>query len=110
MHSDQTDTAPASTWVPSERLHDDTNFRDAVCAWVRANGIDPADVPPNTRASIVDGQLTITIRVKSAKGHHVIDPGDEEQMLTTTVTVPVKVPPSHDVELWLAPRCSECGR
>lgn len=106
----ETDTTAPAAWVAQVRLHEDGDYREAICAWLIANGINPADVPMDARASIADGQLTIPLKVKSTKGNDLIDPSDDTQTFRSTVTVPVTVPPSPDVELWLAPRCTECGR
>lgn len=106
----ETDTTTPAAWVAQVRLQEDGDYREAVCVWLRANGINPADVPMDARASVVDGRLTIPLKVKSVNDHDLIDPSDSEQTFRSTVSVPVTVPPSPDVELWLAPRCPECNR
>lgn len=71
------------------RLRDDETYREAILAWLRVNDIDPHNVPVGCKPTIADGRLTIELR---------------------TVTVPVLVPPTPEVELWLLPRCEACGR
>jgi len=97
-------------WVSQQRIIQEDDYRKTVCDWLAANGINPRDVPTHARASIADGQLTIPMYVVDKKGHHVIDPNDPNAALTHAVTVPVKVQPNSDVELWLMPRCETCGR
>jgi hypothetical protein len=101
---------PGHVWVAQERIKYEGDYRERICDWLRANDINPNAVPANARASIANGQLTIPLKVQSANGHDVIDPSDNNRMLTHTVTVPVKVKPDGDVQLWLIPRCKECGR
>jgi hypothetical protein len=92
------------------RLQKDAEYREQILAWLRANGIDPADVPGRARASVVDGMLTVPLYVRNEHGRLVIDPSDPLQPATHTVTVPVRVEPNADVLLWLTPRCETCGR
>lgn len=91
------------------RLRDDVDFRDQILAWLRANDIDPSLVPARARASISDGLLTLPIYVRTAKGQLFVDPSTDAPA-RHTVTVPVKVAPPPDVQLWLTPRCETCGR
>jgi hypothetical protein len=86
--------------------HDDWDFRQEICAWLTANGIDPGRTPMNPDATIADGQLTL--RQKSRRnGHDVVVNGD---VPTETVTVPLLVQPPSDIADWLGPKCSKCGR
>lgn len=88
---------------------DDANLLDQVRDWLRSNGIDPAEVPIGTRASVVDGNLTVELFDRDANGRLQIDPTTDE-VAKRTVTVPVIVQPSSAVENWLTPRCPTCGR
>jgi hypothetical protein len=85
---------------------DDFDFRQQVCAWLNANGIDPAHTPMEPNASIADGQLTLLQKVQR-NGRDVVSGGDA---LKETVTVPLLVEPSPDIAEWLRPRCPNCGR
>jgi hypothetical protein len=85
------------------------SLRTLVCDWFRANGINPAHVPSEARASLVDGQVTLLMKVRGPNGHDVIDPSGFE-LLKETKTFPVAVPPPPLVAEWLAPKCPTCGR
>lgn len=90
-------------------LEDDAEAREEVCAWLRANGIDPARTPMYPQASISDGRLTIRQKVRR-NGHDVIDPEEPNRIMEETITVPVVVEPTGVVATWIAPRCPTCGR
>jgi hypothetical protein len=78
--------------------------------WLRANGIDTKRVVRNPCASMVDGQLTLVMKVAGPNGRgDVINP-EGDGVLTETRTFPVTVPPPPLVEVWLAPKCPTCGR
>lgn len=91
------------------RVRDDALFRARLCDWLRANGINPNQVPPNERPSLVDGKLTLQLQTLSAKGNPQIAP-DGETILTHTVTVPMVLPPDGEIARWLVPPCTKCGR
>jgi hypothetical protein len=93
-----------------QRLRENETFRNAIINWLTANGINIRNVPEDAKASIADGKLTIPLYVANERGEHQIDPDNELQVLRRSVTVPVKVPPTPDVDLWLAPICPTCGR
>jgi len=50
------------------------------------------------------------MKVQTADGRDALEPLDNNGAAFYTATVPVIVPPSADVELWLQPRCETCGR
>jgi hypothetical protein len=78
--------------------------------WLRANGIDTSRVAADARASMVDGQLTLVMKVAGPNGRgDVINP-EGDGVLKETKTFPVTVPPPPLVEIWLAPKCPTCGR
>jgi hypothetical protein len=79
------------------------------CDWLRANGINPAHVSSDARASMVDGQLTLVMKVRGPDGRDVCNP-EGTGVLMETKTFPVTVPPPPLVEVWLAPKCPTCGR
>lgn len=86
--------------------------RREICAWLRANGINPDHTPMDPRASLnEDGTLlTLQQKVRGPNGGDVRDPGSPNEAMRRTVTVPVLVAPSGLVAHWLAPCCTECGR
>ena len=92
------------------RIRENEQHRAAVCEWLTANGIDIMRVPQDARASIADGKLTIPLWVLDENGYMRVDPNEPNTLMRETVTVPVKVPPSPVVEVWLTPKCPACGR
>jgi hypothetical protein len=68
----------------------DYEYRERICAFLRANGVDPGRVPVDAYASICDGQLTVDI---------LADVGGYSAR--RTIAVPLVVPPVGDVENWL---------
>jgi hypothetical protein len=89
---------------------DDAVFRDRLCDWLRANGIEPGHVPAGERPSLVGGLLTLRMFDLDAAGKRQFDPSGD-QFLTRTVTIPMTVEPaSVDVARWLTPPCPGCGR
>lgn len=85
------------------------SVRKLVCDWLRANGIDPAHVAADARATMVDGKVTLVMKVRGPNGCDVISP-DPLDVLKETKTYPVTVPPPPLVAEWLAPKCPTCGR
>jgi hypothetical protein len=86
--------------------HDDYDFRQEICAWLTANGIDPARTPMSPDATISDGRLTIRQKIQR-NGHDVAVAGE---VPTETITVPLLVQPAPDIADWLRPSCPACGR
>lgn len=84
--------------------------RQAVLDWLRANGVNTADLPADPRASVTDGQLTLQQWVRRPDGGVMIDPNKPNMLMTRTITVPVVAAPPPIVEEWLAPKCPTCGR
>lgn len=110
MSDDKFGGIPGHVWVARQRLTTDDDYRVAICDWLTHNGVDYHDVPMGSHASIVNGQLTIELWVRNASGQLVWDPDNPSEIMRRSVTVPVKVKPNGDVELWLMPRCETCGR
>lgn len=90
----------------SRDLHEDHDFRREVCAWLVANGIEPARTPTDPHASIADGRITLLQKVQRG-GRDLVMWGEA---VKEAVTVPLLVEPSHDVAEWLRPKCPTCGR
>jgi hypothetical protein len=94
----------------TSRIDDDAEFREAVCVWLRANGLNPNDIPAGACPSIADGQITVGTWVRGENGGLLMDPADPNYPLRRTVTVPLVEEPTGDVAEWLKPRCPTCGR
>jgi hypothetical protein len=77
-----------------------TEQRDNICAWLRANGIDPKSVPEGARPSLIGDQLTIDLYVRNAAGRMMVVGA---AVARTTATVTVAAPPPPDVARWLRP-------
>jgi hypothetical protein len=81
--------------------YSDYTFRERICAWLRANGIDPARTPMYPDPSIADGQITIRQKVRRPGSNgDVLAPGGTA-VLTETITVPLIVDPDDDVAAWV---------
>lgn len=83
--------------------------RREVCAWLRANGVDPARTPIDPHATVANGQLTLLQKTGPLDQ---LDPDEPNRVMTHTITVPIVLPvePGSYVETWLAPHCPTCGR
>lgn len=80
-------------------------FRDLVCSWLRANGIDPGDVPAESPIHLVGGQLIVTVWTRDAGGGLSLDPSTGRPWSREQVA-PLKVAPPDDVIEWLRQRGS----
>jgi hypothetical protein len=97
-------------FVRTERIKLNVDgLRDQLCDWLRANGIDPKNVPWDARMSWVDGQLTTDMYLVDENGRKQFDPSDKNQLARETRTFPASEPPPL-VASWLLPRCPACGR
>jgi hypothetical protein len=76
---------------------------------LRANDINPNDIPHDAHVSLVDNQLTTDVWARNEQGKLHLDPGLLGPARTTT-TFPISTPPPDDVAKWLRPRCPTCGR
>jgi hypothetical protein len=89
-------------------------LRESVCDWLRANGIDPANIPVDPHMTLVGDQLTTLAHVLNADGHKMLDPAtastDNPTIAVTAQTYTITTPPPDDVAAWLKPRCHACGR
>jgi hypothetical protein len=98
----------------------DAELRDAICQWLRDNGIDPALVPGDERpdCSYRDGEraphgghtITTRIRVRGLDGKGLVVRYGSNRLEETTITKPMKVPPPRIVQDYLAAHCPTCGR
>jgi hypothetical protein len=80
----------------------------AAMAWLRANGIEPTDVPIREVPTIADGQITCRVMVRGRLGGRQLVNGE---VATKTVTVPLKVKPPAVLLSWLGlpSECPNCG-
>lgn len=108
-----------NTEMHNPQNHEDESFdrpgfwgppiRTQVCDWLRANGINPRHVRKDARATLVDDQITLVMKVQNEAGNDIVDP-DGLDVLKETRTFPVVVPPPPLIETWLAAKCPTCGR
>lgn len=89
-------------------MHISEELREHLLAWLRENGVNPNNIPPDAYMSIVGDQLTTEEHMLGADGQKLFAPGHVD-LARTTATYTVTAPPA-DVAEWLRPRCSECGR
>lgn len=101
----------STTYSPFNPQPETEYVRQQILTWLRDLGIDTKQVPAMCRASVADGELTIDLFVRGPQGQdRVANPEDPSEAMKHTVTVPVTVAPPPAVEIWLAPKCPECGR
>lgn len=93
----------------SKDVHTDDDFRAEVGRWLRANGVNPGDLPIDSVISIADRMITFRRFIRDADGRKRIN-GLENCLLTEVATVPLLVEPTGDVAEWLRPKCPACGR
>jgi hypothetical protein len=81
----------------------DDEFRQQLNEWVRANGIDPGDVPVTAHMSRTeDDRLTFKRVVRSElTGTVMLDPNQPNTALIERASVPMLVEPPKDVATWL---------
>jgi hypothetical protein len=94
----------------SETVRLSDELRDQVVAWLRANDINPKDIPPLPFMSLAGDRLTTQTFVRDAAGNRVLDPAHRDQLALTSRTFTITTPPPADVAEWLRPRCRTCGR
>jgi hypothetical protein len=74
----------------------DSPRREALCAWLTANGINPNDVPQDADMTISEGTagrfLCCEVFERTADGHFHLDERGEKAAVTV-VAVPLKVEP-----------------
>ena len=103
------DNPPPYEWPSTMDGPGRTDAHRETCDWLRANGLDPKEIPVNPKASLADGSLTLQRFVLNQDGKRIFSP-DRGEFMTETVTLSVTTPPTPLVEIWLAPKCPTCGR
>lgn len=76
------------------------SLREAVCAWLVENDINPAEIPGDATITLTRDGITYPRRIK----------GPMWPALEETVTAMMVVEPNDAVRNWLMPRCPTCGR
>ncbi|MBM0235943.1 hypothetical protein JNW88_00375 [Micromonospora sp. ATA32] len=66
--------------------------RKRLCEWVRANGLDPDDIPADAEFVIHDGQITVDVVVRDADGNTIPSSSARNSVMKTKRTVPLLVP------------------
>ncbi|MEV5819316.1 hypothetical protein AB0L22_09085 [Micromonospora haikouensis] len=74
--------------------------QEVLCDWIRANGLDPQEIPTGAGFEIHDGQLTIEVVVLDDDGNSVIADSGFYGVERTTRTVPLVEP--FPVRHWLS--------
>lgn len=86
----------------------EAEFREQICAWLRANGLDPGDIPIGASVIVSDHWITTMVWQRDAQGDRKMNPTTGEPVLGG-VTVPMLVPPEGDVANWVMPCGPTCG-
>jgi hypothetical protein len=99
----------ADTSSPTQTVRLTDDIREQLLGWLRANDLDPDNIPTSARMSWVDGKLTTDVLVIDENGRKQVDPATGNTMARETKTFPTTEPPPL-VAAWLLPRCPTCGR
>jgi len=87
-----------------QRVYRTPDGMRTVQAWLRANGIDPDDVPVDSELVIEDSAFGMAIRYQAYRlnedGRRYVDPDDPDRVATENRTALLQLPPPAD---WLAP-------
>lgn len=70
--------------------------QDALCDWLRANNVEPNDVPLHTRIRITPTDITLDVVVRDAAGNVQGEPDGRLSVLTEERTYPLVTPWSGD--------------
>lgn len=70
-------------------MHGNRDYRERLCAWLRANGVDPADVPADSTIEETGDTLSLDVVVRDAGGAVIVA---TNSVLRTRITVPLIVP------------------
>lgn len=84
---------------------------DYVSDWLRANGVDPRDVPLGATPAVGGGSLRIRTYVRNEAGNitltgRLTGRGDEREPVTRVTTVRITVQPPKIIAEWIAGRTS----
>lgn len=75
-------------------------MRQRLCDWLRANDVDPNNIPEGAPLSFAGGRLTAEVFVRDAQGKlQRAFGGDELRRETATFTM--STPPPADVARWM---------
>lgn len=90
-------------------LSNSDELRAHVVEWLRANEIQPEDIPPDPTMTIDGDRLTTDVHMRGSEGQKLFTT-DGMALERTTRTYTISVPAPPDVAEWLRPRCPTCGR
>lgn len=82
----------------------DTELREALLAWLRANNVDPGNILEGGPLRLVGGQLETEVVVRHEAGGIKLDPFRPNQVLTEPATFAITVPPPQIVRDMFAGR------
>jgi hypothetical protein len=77
--------------------------RERVCEWLRANNVDPNDIPERAPLSLAGGRLTTEVFVRDAQGR-MRRASDGDGPVRELATFAVPIPPPDDVADLIAGR------
>jgi hypothetical protein len=78
-----------------------TAHRERLCVWLRANGIDPNDVPTDARLAVADDLIFCPVYRRNDAGRLFVDPATDTAA-RKVVAVPLVAEPGETVAGWLA--------
>lgn len=84
-------------------------LQDHLVEWLKANGINPNDVPHDAEMTYDGNELNTDLYLAGEEGGRVMLPGRNE-LARTMATFTITVEPPPDVAWWLRTRCPTCGR
>lgn len=87
--------------MTASRIHLARKVMDDICAWLRANGIEPRTVPEAAVPTIADGLITCDVFLINANGNKYLDEVSGRAAMGT-ITVPLVVEPPVVLAEWLA--------
>jgi hypothetical protein len=82
------------------RVERDNEFRERVCRWLLANGVDPRRTPVDPEIRLDNHQLSVLQKTQAPRGGDIVAP-DGVNVLKHRITVPLVVTPDADIEEWL---------
>jgi len=83
----------------SIRLNID-GLRDQVCAWLRANGIDPGRIPIDSTLTRSGDQLTFDVYARGADGKLIFSRSGKNELERASETRTITVEPPPAVVAW----------
>lgn len=72
---------------------------DAIVAWLKANGIEPTDVPIDEVPRIIAGAISCRVFLRNEEGRKYLVDGE---VATAQTSVPLRQAPPESLSEWLA--------